>query len=125
MSPITPNPDEVEELEGQLLHALKREAGPASLAPNVEARMNGGHASSRMPPTAAGGTPKTAPVAMPDVTSDGVPHVTQNVGPVGVPHISPGILPNTAEGHIPNTAQGGTPQFVRMPRSEEEPHLWN
>ena len=128
MSPITPNPDEVEELEGQLRHALKREAAPASLAPNVEARMNGGHSPSRIPPTAAA-MPKTAPVATPD----GVPHVTQNVGPGGVPHISPGILPNTAEGHIlntapghiPNTAPGGTPQFVRMPRSEEEPHLWN
>jgi periplasmic protein TonB len=125
MSPITPNPDEVEELESQLRHALKREAAPASLAPNVEARMNGGHAPSGIPHTAPGGMPKTAPVAMPDVTPDGVPHITQNVGPDGVPHISPGILPNTADNISPNTVPDGTPQFVRMQRSELEPHLWN
>jgi TonB family protein len=47
------------------------------------------------------------------------------VGPDGVPHISPGILPNTADNISPNTVPDGTPQFVRMPRSEEEPHLWN
>ncbi|HZD75564.1 MAG TPA: hypothetical protein VE218_01070, partial [Acidobacteriaceae bacterium] len=43
MSPIIPNPNEVnelDELESQLRHALKREAAPASLAPAVEARMN-------------------------------------------------------------------------------------
>jgi protein TonB len=59
MSPITPNPNEVEELEGQLRHALRREAAPASLAPAVEARMNGTDAQH----TAPGGTPHTMPQA--------------------------------------------------------------
>jgi TonB family protein len=40
MSRITPNPNEVEELEDQLRHALRREAAPASLAPAVEARVH-------------------------------------------------------------------------------------
>src|ERR1700761_3938145 len=96
MSPITPNPDEVEELEGQLRHALKREAAPASLAPNVEARMNGGHAPNRIPPTAAGGTQKIAPAVIPDIARDGAPHITPTPAADGVPHISPGILPTTA-----------------------------
>jgi periplasmic protein TonB len=61
MSRIPPNPNQVEEnevekLESQLRHALRREAAPASLAPAVEARMNG----TNMPHTAPGGTPHTA-----------------------------------------------------------------
>ncbi|HEX6497349.1 MAG TPA: hypothetical protein VF018_17820, partial [Acidobacteriaceae bacterium] len=40
MSRLIPNPNEVEELEDQLRHALRREAAPASLAPAVEARMH-------------------------------------------------------------------------------------
>ncbi|HZY72475.1 MAG TPA: energy transducer TonB [Edaphobacter sp.] len=41
MSPMIPNPNEVEELEGQLRHALRREDAPVSLAAGVEARLNG------------------------------------------------------------------------------------
>ncbi|HEY3988473.1 MAG TPA: hypothetical protein VGM02_04185, partial [Acidobacteriaceae bacterium] len=44
MSPITRNSNEVDELQGQLRHALKREAAPDSLASGVEARMNGADA---------------------------------------------------------------------------------
>ncbi|HEY2001948.1 MAG TPA: hypothetical protein VGG80_06495, partial [Acidobacteriaceae bacterium] len=70
MSRIPPNPNEVEELENQLRRALRREAAPASLAPAVEARMNGTHvpgitpntAPGIIPNTAPGGTPHTAPV---------------------------------------------------------------
>jgi protein TonB len=59
MSRITPNPNEVDELEHQLRHALRREAAPASLAPAVEARMNGAN----MPHTASPSTPHTASLA--------------------------------------------------------------
>src|SRR6202012_3607978 len=57
MSPITPNPNEVDELEGQLRRALRREAAPASLAPAVEARMNTADAPRSAP------TPAPAPGA--------------------------------------------------------------
>src|SRR5689334_20949865 len=121
MSPITPNPDEVEELEDQLRHALKREAAPASLAPIVEARMNGTE------------LPHTAPGVMPDTAPSGIPHIAPDVmsdtGRDGMPHITPGLIPHTSPDGVPNTAPGGIPntaaQFVQLPKSAEEPHLWN
>ncbi|MEA2539575.1 MAG: hypothetical protein QOH35_941 [Acidobacteriaceae bacterium] len=57
MSRIPPNPNEVEELENQLRRALKREAAPASLAPGVEARMNG----TNLPYTASPSTSRSTP----------------------------------------------------------------
>ncbi|HZZ40927.1 MAG TPA: hypothetical protein VFE06_17450, partial [Acidobacteriaceae bacterium] len=40
MSRIIPNPNEVEELEDQLRHALRHESAPASLVSTVEARVH-------------------------------------------------------------------------------------
>jgi len=121
MSPITPNPNEVEELEDQLRHALKREAAPVSLAPSVEARMNG----TELPHTATGVMPDTAPSGIPHIAPD----VMSDTGRDGMPHITPGLIPHTSPDGIPNTAPGGIPntaaQFVQLPKSAEEPHLWN
>src|ERR1700761_3293430 len=89
MSRIPPNPDEMEELENQLRRALRRKAAPASLAPAVEARMNG----------------------------TDMPGTNQNT--------APDRIANTATGDMPHIAPEGTPQFVRIPRSEVEPQLWN
>src|SRR6478609_6430255 len=99
MSPITPNPDEVEELEDKLRHALKREAAPVSLAPNVEARMNG--------------------TELPNIAPDGMPHAAPAVtAPSGIPHIAPDVMPNTdrdgmlhiTPGVIPHTPPDGVLQ---------------
>src|ERR1700761_3967755 len=89
MSRIPPNPNEMEELENQLRRALRRKAAPASLAPAVEARMNG--------------------TDMPGTNQNTAPDRIANTAPSDMPHIAP----------------EGTPQFVRIPRSEVEPQLWN
>jgi periplasmic protein TonB len=78
MSRIPPNPNrveenEVEELESQLRHALRREAAPVSLAPAVEARMNGADiphtASHNTPHPASPGAPYSAPQMAPQSAS--------------------------------------------------------
>jgi periplasmic protein TonB len=74
MSRIPPNPNEVEELEDELRRALRREAAPASLAPAVEARMNG----TDMLHTASPSTPNISP--------DGTPHSRPDPGPYE-PHL--------------------------------------
>ena len=99
MSQITPNPDEVEELEDKLRHALKREAAPVSLAPNVEARMNG----TKLPNTAPGGLPHTAAGDIPNTAWDRMP----NIAPDGMPDAVPAVTANTAADIVPNTAPSG------------------
>jgi TonB family protein len=86
----------MEELEDQLRRALRRKAAPATLAPAVEARMNGTDMPGIAPNTAPGGMPLTA---------------------------SPST-PNTAPDLIPKTAPGGTPHSRPDP-GPYEPHLWN
>jgi periplasmic protein TonB len=73
MSRIPPNPNEVEELEDQLRRALRRKAAPASLAPAVEARMNG----TDMP----GIAPNTAPDRIANTAPGGTPHSRPDPGP--------------------------------------------
>jgi periplasmic protein TonB len=75
----------MEELENQLRRALRRKAAPASLAPSVEARMNGTAMPGILPNTAPdrisntpGGIPYTAP--------DGTPHSRPEPGPYE-PHL--------------------------------------
>src|ERR1700733_9095962 len=66
MSRIPPNPNEVEELENQLRRALRRKPAPASLAPAVEARMNG--------TDTPGIAPNNAPGIIANNAPDGTPH---------------------------------------------------
>jgi protein TonB len=73
MSRIPPNPNEVEELENQLRRALRRKAAPASLAPAVEARMNG----TDMP----GIAPNTTPDRIANTAPGGTPHSRPDPGP--------------------------------------------
>src|ERR1700722_6534098 len=73
MSRILPNPNEVEELEDQLRRALRRKAAPASLAPAVEARING----TDMP----GIAPNTAPDRIANTAPGGTPHSGPDPGP--------------------------------------------
>jgi TonB family protein len=104
MSRIPPNPNEVEELEDELRRALRREAAPASLAPAVEARMNGTD------------RPGIAPNTAPDRIA--------NTAPGGMPHTASPSTPNAAPDLIPKTAPGGTPHSRPDP-GPYEPHLWN
>src|ERR1700733_5622844 len=92
MSPITPNPIELEELERQLRHALKREAAPASLAPAVEARMNGGRAVRSFPKATAGTVLRNAPDNIPHA----VPSKTLPPAPGGSPQPPPHVQPPVA-----------------------------
>ena len=79
----------MEELENQLRRALRRKAAPATLAPAVEARMNGTNMSGiapntapdRIPDTAPGGTPHTASPSRPHSAPDGTPHSRPDPGP--------------------------------------------
>ena len=96
MSRILPNPNEVEELEDQLRRALRRKAAPASLAPAVEARMNG----------------------------TDMPGIIPNTAPGGMLHTASTSTPHTAPDLIPNTAPGGTPHSRPDP-GPYEPQLWN
>src|SRR3984885_14744571 len=82
MSRILPNPNEVEELEDQLRRALRRKAAPASLAPAVEARINGTDMPGIAPNTAPGGIPRTAPDGTPHSRPDPGPHEPQLWNPV-------------------------------------------
>ncbi len=74
MSRIPPNPNEMEELEDQLRRALRRKAAPATLAPAVEARMNGTDMSGIAPNTAPDRIPNTAPGGMLHTASSSTPH---------------------------------------------------
>jgi TonB family protein len=85
MSRIQPNPNEVEELEDQLRHALKREVAPATLAPAVEARMNGTDMPGIAPNTVPDRIPNTVPDRIPNTVPDGTPHTA----PGGIPHSRP------------------------------------
>jgi TonB family protein len=67
----------MEELENQLRRALRRKAAPASLAPAVEARMNGAD----MLHTASPSTPHTAPDLIPNTAPGGTPHSRPEPGP--------------------------------------------
>jgi protein TonB len=81
MSRIPPNPNEVEELEDQLRRALRRKAAPASLAPAVEARINGTDMPGIAPNTAPDRIANTAPGGMPHTAPDGTPHRRPDPGP--------------------------------------------
>src|ERR1700733_5880552 len=83
MSRILPNPNEVEELEDQLRRALRRKAAPASLAPAVEARINGTDMPGIAPNTAPGGIPRTAPAGTPHSRPAPGPQEPQLWNPVG------------------------------------------
>jgi periplasmic protein TonB len=89
MSRIPPNPNEMEELEDQLRRALRRKAAPASLAPAVEARMNGTNMPGIAPNTAPDRIANTAPGGMPHTASPSTPHTT----PEGTPHSRPVLAP--------------------------------
>jgi periplasmic protein TonB len=82
MSRIPPNPNEVEELEDQLRRALRRKAAPASLAPAVEARMNGTDMPGIAPNTAPDRIANTAPGGTPHSRPDPGPHEPQLWNPV-------------------------------------------
>jgi protein TonB len=81
MSRIPPNPNEMEELEDQLRRALRRKAAPASLAPAVEARINGTDMPGIAPNTAPDRIANTAPGGMPHTAPDGTPHRRPDPGP--------------------------------------------
>ena len=94
----------MEELENQLRRALRRKAAPATLAPAVEARMNGTDRSG------------IAPNTTPD-------HIA-NTAPDGMPHTASPSTAHTMPDLIPNTAPGGTPHSRPDP-GPYEPQLWN
>jgi periplasmic protein TonB len=96
MSRIPPNPNEVEELEDQLRRALRRKAAPASLAPAVEARING----------------------------TDMPGIAPNTAPDRIANTAPGGMLHTASPSTPHTAPDGTPHSRPDP-GPYEPQLWN
>jgi periplasmic protein TonB len=96
MSRIPPNPNEVEELEDQLRRALRRKAAPASLAPAVEARMNG----------------------------TDMPGIAPNTAPDRIANTAPGGMLHAASPSTPHTAPDGTPHSRPDP-GPYEPQLWN
>jgi periplasmic protein TonB len=71
----------MEELEDQLRRALRRKAAPSTLAPAVEARMNGTDMPGIAPNTAPGGMPHTASPSTPHTAPDGTPHSRPDPGP--------------------------------------------
>jgi protein TonB len=91
--PITPNPIELEELESQLRHALKREAAPPSLAPAVEARMNGGSAVRNFPKATAGTVLRTPPDNIPHAVPSNILHTAPGGRPQIPPHVQPPVAP--------------------------------
>ncbi len=128
MSPITPNPIELEELESQLRHALKREAAPASLAPAVEARMNGGRAVRSFSKATAGTVPDTVLRTAPDNIPHAVPSKTLHTAPGGSPQTPPHVQPPVApkfeprvqyphKYHPPSHTSSQTPGHTRARRS--------
>jgi TonB family protein len=136
MSPFTQNPNELEELESQLRHALKREAAPASLAAAVEARMNGQGTGRIFPKPAAAPVPRVAPGSIPHPAPGATPPIPQRAQPPAAspvppdvpleprvhPSAPPNIQPHASTQVAPDSAPRVTP-YVAPVVEESVPHF--